>query len=116
MRYIGKELSNRMKMLDLTVTDVAEKSFMEKEVIDAIIQDRIVLEQIDEFDFSLICNVLHCNMNFFTDEKVKENDILSSSLHEESDSIKSLKIKARIQDFINDFVFVTELLEKEESV
>lgn len=46
MRYIGKELSNRMKMLDLTVTDVAEKSFMEKEVIDAIIQDRIVLEQI----------------------------------------------------------------------
>lgn len=55
-------------------------------------------------------------MNFFTDEKVKENDILNSSLHKESDSIKSLKIKAGIQDFINDFAFVIELLEKEESV
>ena len=50
------------------------------------------------------------------DEKVKENEILHSSLHKESDSIKSLKIKAGIQDFINDFAFVIELLEKEESV
>lgn len=110
MKYIGKDMLDRMKLLDLTADEVAEKTFMEKEAIDAIIQDRIALEQMDEFDVSLICNVLHCRLDFFTDEKRKENDILVSSIHKELDSVKSLKIKAGIQDFVNDFAFVTEVL------
>ena len=74
MLYIGEDVKNRMNILGLTADEVAEKAFMEKEDIDAIINNKTALEQIDEFDMSLISSILHCKKEFFLSEDIKEKD------------------------------------------
>lgn len=116
MLYIGKDVQDRMELLGLTAHEVADRAFMEKEEIDAIIQNKIALEEIDEFDLSLICSILHCKPEFFVDTDVRERDLLLTSMNRGVDNEKSTKIKAKIQDFMRDFAFVEEILSEMEEV
>lgn len=116
MLYIGEDMQNRMNLLELTADEVADKAFMEKEEIDAIIQNRTALEEIDEFDMSLICGVLHCKPEFFTDTDIREKDLLSAFMNRGLDNGKSMNVKAKIQDFMSDFAFVTDVLSEVEEV
>lgn len=110
MLYIGNDMQERMNLLGLTVEEVADKTFLEEEVIHAIISNEIALEEMDEFDLSLICGVLHCREEYFTDSNVKEKDLLLVSMNRGMDNQKSRNVKAKIQDFMNDFAFVTDVL------
>lgn len=110
MLYIGKDVQDRMKLLGLTADEVADKAFVDKEQIDAIVQNQIALEEIDEFDLSLICGVLHCTPEFFQDTVTKSNDLLVASMNRGLDNENSMKIKAKIQDFMRDFTFVEDIL------
>lgn len=110
MLYIGKEMQDRMELLGLTAAEVAEKAFMEKETIDTIIQNKIALEEIDEFDMSLICSILHCKPEYFADANMKEKDLLMASMNRGLDSKISMEVKARIQDFMTDFAFIKDIL------
>lgn len=110
MLYIGKELQDRMDLLGLTVEEVADKTFLEEDVIMAIINNEMPLEDIDEFDFSLLCSVLHCQEDFFTNPEAREKDFLSASMNRGLDNEKPMNVKAKLQDFMNDFAFVTEIL------
>lgn len=110
MLYIGKAVQDRMNLLGLTVEELADETFLEENVITEIINNKIALEETDEFDLSLICNVLHCQENFFTDSKVQERDLLTAFMNRGLDNEKSMRVKAKIQDFMNDFAFVTEVL------
>lgn len=110
MLYIGEDVQERMSLLGLTAKEMADKTFMEQEDIDAILNDNLALEEIDEFDISLICSVLHCKKEFFTDAAEKQKDLLMASMNRGLDNEKSMQVKAKIQDFMNDFVFVTEVL------
>lgn len=110
MLYIGKDMQDRMSLLGLTADEVADKTFMEKEDINAILENKVAFEEIDDFDLALICNVLHCKSEFFTDAKVQEKDLLLVSMNRGLDNEKSMNVKAKIQDFMNDFSFVTDVL------
>lgn len=114
MLYIGKDMQARMKLLGLTVDEVADKTFMDKRQVDAIIKDKIALEQIDEFDLALISSILHCKPEFFSDASVREKDLLCAAMNRGNDDGKSLKVKAKIQDFLNDFAFVNGVLTEED--
>lgn len=114
MLYIGDIMQERMMQLGLTAVDVADKTFLEEEMVKAIIDNEIEFGAIDPFDISLICNVLHCKVEFFTDDEAKNKDLLFSSLNRGNDNSKSNNVKVRIQDFINDFVFVTDILSEVE--
>ena len=127
MLYIGNDIQNRMNLLGLTIDEMADSTliaftiananvFMEKENIDSIIQNKTPLEEIDEFDMSLICSVLHCKPEFFTDDLVKEKDLLLTSMNRGMDNKKSLEVKAIIHDFMNDLSFVEEILSEMEEV
>lgn len=116
MLYIGEELQKRMNLLGLTTDEVADKAFMEKEDVDAIVQNKIALEEIDEFDMELICGVVHCKPGFFTDMDVREKDLLLASMNRGLDNEKSMKVKAKLQDFMSDFAFVTDILSEVEEV
>lgn len=113
MLYIGEDLKSRMNMLGLTADEVAEKAFMEKEDLDAIINNKIAFEQIDEFDMSLIARILHCEAEFFINEDIKEKDLLLTSMNRGFDNEKSIKVKAKIQDFMADYIFIMEVLSEE---
>lgn len=110
MLFIGKEVQERMNSLGLSAEELAEKTFMEYNDIQAIVDNEVALDNIDEFDFSLICSALHCKLDFFTDETVKERDLLVNAMNRGNDNKESMKVKAKIQDFINDFTFVNEIL------
>lgn len=113
MLYIGEDIQNRMNVLGLTADEVADRAFMEREDMNAIINNRVALEEIDEFDMSLICSVLHCKTDFFTNADAKEKDLLSASMNRGFDNEKSMKVKAKIQDFMNDYAFVMDILSEE---
>ena len=93
MQYIGSELQDRMNLLSIDVSTLSEITFMDEETISDIIENRISYEDVDEFDMSLICSALHCDAQYF--------------------SVRSKNVKAKIQDFMNDFAFVNEVLLEE---
>ena len=107
--YIGKELQDRMDLLGLTTEEVADETFLEEDAIKAIINNEISLEDIDEFAFLLLCSVLHCKEDFFTNPEAGE-DFLSASINRGLDNEKSMNVKVKLQEFMNDFAFVMEIL------
>lgn len=110
MCYIGGELQNRMNLLGIATEDLASKAFMDVDSINGIINNEVAFEEIDEFDLSLICSVLHCQPEYFYDEKVRNRDLLVSTMNRGKDNNKSMNVKAKLQDFISDFAFLNEVL------
>ncbi len=113
MKYIGSELQDRMNLLGIDVSTLAEITFMDAETISDIIENRVSCEDIDEFDMSLICSTLHCDAQYFIDDEVRNKDLLISTMNRGRDSVKSKIVKAKIQDFMKDFAFVNEVLLEE---
>lgn len=62
---------------------------------------------------SLIYSALHCDDQYFIDGEVRNKDLLISTMNRGKDSVKSKNVKAKIQDFMNDFAFVNEVLLEE---
>lgn len=113
MQYIGRELQDRMNLLGIDVSTLSEMTFIDRDVIEDILNGNLAYEDIDEFDMALICNALHCDEFYFVDRRTRENDLLISTMNRGKDSIKSRIVKAKIQDFMNDYAFVNEVLLKE---
>ena len=113
MQYIGSELQDRMNLLGIGSSALSEITFMDEETISDIIKNKISYEDIDEFDMSLICSVLHCDARYFTDREVRNKDLLISTMNRGKDSVKSKNVKAKIQDYMNDLAFVNEVLLEE---
>ena len=113
MQYIGSELQDRMNLLGIDVSALSEMTFMDEDAINNIIANKYAYEDIDEFDMSLICSALHCDAHYFIDGKVRNKDLLVLTMNRGKDSVKSKNVKAKIQDFINDFTFVNEILLEE---
>lgn len=109
MTCIGKDMRERMELLGLTEDGLAEKAVLERDTVDAILRDEVAFEEIDPFDMALLCNALCRKPDFFTDESVKERDLVSASDRPASDDEKSRNVKARIGDFMNDFALVEEV-------
>lgn len=106
---IGSLLSERMKLLNINIETLAHNTFIDDNVINSIINDEKSLDDIDEFDLALISDALHCSENYFTDENVRKNDFLTATMNRGTDSQKSIKIKSKISDYMNDFVFLSEI-------
>lgn len=100
------ELQKRMNLLGLSVKELADKTFLSHQYIQNIFDGKVLLSSVDEFDLSLICSVLHCNSDFITDETVRKRDLLINTRKGDK---RAVKVKAKIQDFINDFTFVNEI-------
>ncbi len=110
MIYIGNDVRERMEMLGLSVADVADRTFLEEDAILAILNNETALEEMEEFDLSLICGVLHCREDFFSNSDAKEKDLLLASMNRGIDTVDSMNVKAKIQDFMDDFAFIEGVL------
>ena len=109
MQYIGSELQDRMNLLGIDVSTLSEMTFMDEDVLKDILNNKQAYEDIDEFDLSLICSALHCDALYFIDGEVRNKDLLVSTMNRGKDSVKSKNVKAKIQDFMNDYAFVHEI-------
>ena len=113
MQYIGNVLQERIDLLGIDVSTLSKMTFMDEEVINDVINNKFAFEEIDEFDLSLICSALHCDAQYFVNGEVRNKDLLISTMNRGKDSIKSKNVKAKIQDFMNDYAFVNEVMLEE---
>lgn len=113
MNYIGNELRDRMNLLGIDVSALSEITFMDEEILEEILSDKQAYEEIDGFDLSLLCSALHCDELYFVDGEVRKKDLLVSTMNRGEDSVKSRNVKAKIQDFINDFTFINDIMLEE---
>jgi len=86
---------------------------MDECLIRNIINNKIPYEKIDKFDMALICNLLHCDEQYFAHPNI-HNDFLDRVFDKEKDSNTSMKVKIKIRDFLSDFMFVNEVLSDEQ--
>lgn len=110
MLYIGNELKRRMDLLNIDITTLSEKSFVDINDIQSILSNQVPFELIDNFDLNLICSVLHCKQEYFLDEATRNRDLLIGCKNRGTDNEASIKVKTKIQDFMNDFTFLQGLV------
>lgn len=108
-RYIGDTLKKRMDILEIDAATLAEMAFMDAEVVKNIVNNKIPYEKIDQFDMALISSALHCNEQYF-EYPDTHNDFLGKVIDKEKDSDASKKAKIKIQDFLNDFIYVNKIM------
>lgn len=110
MQFIGKAVQERMNVLNMDAKELASRAFIDETHIQAIINNEVALNDIDEFDFAFICSALHCNTEFFINESIRQKDLLTNVMNSGKSDEKFIKAVAKIQDFINDFNFINEVL------
>jgi len=112
MKYIGNELRKRMNMLNIDCSILSKESFVDEDVIKKLIANELAYEEINTFDLELLCNSLHCDTRYFIDDDVKRRDLVFSTMNRTKDTLGSIKVKAKIQDFLNDYIFMKNILVK----
>lgn len=110
MFFVGLDMQIRMNLLGLSVKEVADKAFLEEEYIEAILHNKVALNNIDEFDLNLLCSILRCKPEYFTNRSEQLRDLLYTSINSKNDTQQSKMVKTKIQDFMNDYNFVNETL------
>ncbi len=107
--FIGNLLKERLEMLDMTPADVVNQSFLDMDLIRKILNDEIELENIDYFSLSILCNVLHCKPEYFSEPGIREKDLVYAGKGQKYESPESMRVRANLQTFVNDFGFVQEV-------
>lgn len=108
--YIGGMVKARMEALGVSVSVLAEKTFMEESQINKILNNEVSFDQIDEADLDFISQVLYCKPDYFIDETAQRKDILSSSMNRGCSDVKSNIVKGKLQQFAEDYVFLWDLM------
>lgn len=102
MSKLSKNMKKRMKLVNLSVEQLAEQTFMDKNDIKDILRDKT---DIDEFDLALICSALHCTEEMLLNGS--KSDLLSNP--HKADTPKSIQIKAHMQNFLRDFAQLSDI-------
>lgn len=102
---IGEKLNERMQLPGMDVPALSEASFVEEDGIRNFLENRCFYERIDPFEQDLLCSALSCDPSYFTDDRVRENDLVISTMHRK-DSVGSRQVKAALQVFLTCFEFV----------
>lgn len=103
---LGTAFKKRMLAVNMGNKELSEKTGIPLRTIN----NKIGLDNIDKFNFALLCSALHCKAEFFTDPSIRERDLLVSAINRGGDDYKSRAVKIKIQDFINDFSFANKIL------
>lgn len=65
MTFIGGAVKKRMDLCRINEIQLAEMIFQHVSDVQAIIQDKKSLEEIDAFDLALLGSALHCPVEYF---------------------------------------------------
>lgn len=110
MIFIGEFLKDRMNLLNLSIEDIAEKTFIESSIVKKLQDNQYSVDDVEYFDLIMISKVLHCTPEYFFDKKVRDKDLLVGSQNRGNDDRKSINTKMAIQDFMNDLAFLDEFV------
>lgn len=107
--YIGNILKERMDMFKMSIDKLSEESLVDKEVLEDILNNKLSLKEIDEFDLDFISQVLYCTTEYFSDDKVRENDLVYTSYKKGNRNLKCLSTMGKIIRLAEDFEFINGL-------
>lgn len=99
--YIGTVLQTRMKKLGLTTQDISHEIWQPPAYIQMMLDNKVAYEDIDEFDINLLCTVLHCEPELFTDPDY--HDMISDMPDMPSHTMSKV---AEVQSYIDTFAFL----------
>ena len=102
----GCLVKERMELLDMDINSLSDETFVEIETLENIIEEKISLKDIEEFDMNMIASALYCTPEYFIDESIREKDIINNSLNRRADNSVSILMKGKIQNFVRDFIFI----------
>lgn len=109
----ARNITDRMRLLGITTEDLANLSLLDEKEIAKILESRLSLEDMDQYHLALLSSVLHCDVDYWRDDEVRRKDLLFQAMSSEIDDDQSIRVRARLQDFLNDFAFVCEVLHEE---
>lgn len=93
--------------MGITLEELDDKSFLTKGYIEEILSDSVVLEGINDYVLDLIFNILGVLEEYFSDEKVRNNDLVT-----DGDTKKVKEVKVRLQNYKHDFNFLNLIKER----
>jgi hypothetical protein len=105
-RYIGELLINRMNSLGLSVEVLSDKSFVDKELLINILNNRVSFDEIAYWDIDFISQCLYCSPEFFINEEERKRDVIYST---GQNNHKVATVMGKLQQFTNDFEFIQSL-------
>jgi hypothetical protein len=108
---LGNLVKERMELFNMDMNLLSNESFVDIETLQHILSDDLEGE-VDEFDINMIASSLYCTPEYFKDAGVRARDIVTNSLNRGLDNSKSILSKAKIQNFVRDFVFIQEIIER----
>lgn len=106
---IGKSIRNRLETLGkqeslLTSNVLLDES--EQLIVNNLITNKITLNSVGEHILGVICHELHCSL---ADLVSLDSGRISFSESINSDDEKAKQVKIAIDDYLNDFEFVTNI-------
>ena len=108
--YIGELLKARLNMFGLSKEQFAENCMFDIEYINAILDNKVSLEEIDDFDLDVISTALFCTPEYFSDENARKQDVVFSSCNRGKDTSRSNYAKGRLQKYMRDMLMLKEAL------
>lgn len=102
----GDIVKERLKCLGMTFDDLIEVSMLDKDLCESICENRLSSTDLDEFDLSVLSSTLYCDPNYFTDENIRNKDVVFCSCNRGDDTPQSNLIKAKLQSYMRDLLFV----------
>lgn len=105
---LGDQMKNRMDLLGLSVPMLAEQTFLSEEILWNLLENRISVTDLDDFDQEILKNALH-----WSDLTGKADSFDRMVVSFDSAGSKSAKIQ--ICDFLQDFAFLS-LVESDENL
>ncbi|WP_374717476.1 hypothetical protein [Neobacillus sp.] len=108
---IGKILKERMDCFNISEEKLCEEALIESDELQAILNDEVSFSEIDEVSLSFISQVLYCSPEYFTNQQLRDKDLVSSSLNRGASTPKSNEVKGILQMFSEDLSFLMELKE-----
>jgi len=115
--YIGNLIKERMGFYNININKLSDESFINLGILQDIINNKISLKNIDEFDLNMISSVLYCTTEYFINEEIRNNDLvymLNCNCNEKFGNdlnIKNKMLIGKIQNFCKDFIFCNNILD-----
>lgn len=72
MIYIGDILTERMNLVNVTIEELANLTFLETSYLKKILNNILSFDDIDFYDLTMISSILHCTPEYFISEEYRK--------------------------------------------
>lgn len=109
MVYIGDVVKARMDLFGFTLDRLNEESMLPLNLLEGIIENKISISQIDDFDLNVLASTLYCEPDYFVSEDARNSDVVFASHNRGECTHKSNLVKAKLQNFMKDLLFLKSI-------